>query len=101
MKALEFLKETKRMCCSYLECTDCPLKELASFSGYPNCRSAMLNECEKAISAVDAWSKEHPIITNAMKFEEVFCPGSYCMINRADQFWNEPYKEPKGGGDNG
>lgn len=106
MEALEFLKETDRMCSSYTECSDCPLKELASFSGYPTCRVVMFKECEKAISAVDAWSREHPIITNAQKFKEVFgrkprlcCEELNCNV--CIEWWNEPYKEPKGGGDNG
>ena len=124
MSAIRFLKETQRMCNSYQECTDCPLKELASFSGRPTCKSAVLNECEKAIFAVDVWSKEHPIITNAMKFKEVFgfngdtvnkvkpekgiagtkgscgyddCRdscGSRCFP-RCPMWWDDEYKEPE------
>jgi len=115
MEAIEFLKETQRMCSSYKECTDCPLKELASFAGYKACRIYMLNECEKAISAVEAWSKEHPIITNARKFEEVFgqkpqsingiiycppfkpgainCDHVDCM--KCLEWWDKQYEEPE------
>ena len=111
MEALEFLKETQRMCSSYKECTDCPLKELASFAGYKACRIYMLNECEKAISAVDAWSKKHPIITNAQKFKEVFgektidqlalCetrtvgPNVPKLFTKPSSWWDKPYKEPQ------
>ena len=97
MEAIEFLKETQRMCSSYKECTNCPLKELASFYGYSTCRVAMFNECEKAISAVDAWSKEHPIITNARKFEEVFGKQTLPVPKFFAEtgWWDEPYKEPQ------
>lgn len=97
MEALEYLKETHRMCSSYKECTDCPLKELASFNGYSTCTGAMFNECEKAVSAVDAWSKENPIITNVMKFKEVFgvLPADYIMGISRETWWDKPYKEPQ------
>lgn len=112
--ALEFLQETNRMCSSHKECTDCPLKCLASFYGYSTCRIAMFNECEKAVSAVDAWSKKHPIRTNAEKFKEVFgyepkffsgiyfCPvpsSQHCGENTdcctCGKWWDKPYKEPQ------
>ena len=95
---LEFLKETNRMCSSYKECTDCPLKSLASFYGYATCRIAMFNECEKAIFAVDAWSKAHPLVTNEMKFREVFgdnAANSILALHPSDikRWLAEPYKE--------
>lgn len=99
MEAIEFLEETQRMCSSYKECTDCPLKELASFSGQPTCKSAMLNECEKAIFAVDVWSRTHPLVTNRMKIREVFGAQAIYAISspnvQAFKDWlDEPYKEP-------
>lgn len=105
MEALEFLKETQRMCSSYKECTDCPLKELASFTGYPTCKVAMLNECEKAISAVDAWSKEHPSVTNEMKFREIFgdnAANSILSLYPSDikNWLAQPYRESKNGNSN-
>ena len=100
MDALEFLKETQRMCSSYRECTDCSLKSLASFYGYPSCRAAMFNECEKAIFAVDAWSKAHPLVTNEMKFCEIFgdnAANSILALYPSDikRWLAEPYKERK------
>jgi len=100
MEAREFLKEINRMCSSYKECTDCPLKELASFSGYKACRIYMLNECEKAISAVDAWSKDHPLVTNEMKFREVFgdnAVNSILVLPPSDikRWLAQPYEERK------
>ena len=98
MSAIRFLKETQRMCNSYQECTDCPLKELASFSGQPTCKSAMLNECEKAIFAVDVWSRTHPLVTNEMKLREVFgdnAANSILALHPSDikRWLAEPYKE--------
>ena len=99
MKELELLKEARKMCEAQINCASCELHEDCFFTRRPRfITDAMIEEyCSK----IEKWSKAHQPITNAQKFEEVFCPGSYCMINRADQFWNKPYKEPKGGGDNG
>ena len=88
MDAVEYLKERARMCRSFnLICSDCPL-----FNG--GCGESNPDE---AVDIVEQWSKEHPVMTNAMKFEEVFgCsspkPGYYLP----DAWWDEPYKEPEG-----
>ena len=99
MKELELLKEARKMCEAQINCASCELYKDCFFIYRPRfITDAMIEEyCSK----IEKWSKAHQPITNAQKFEEVFCPGSYCMINRADQFWNETYREPKGGGDNG
>lgn len=72
----------------------------------------------EAIETVENWAKEHPVVTNADKFEEVFgveAPMNRCIKNdefctdceyyefgseptgcKADErFWNAEYKEQK------
>ena len=61
-------------------------------------RVAMFNEYEKAIFAVDAWSKAHPLVTNEMKFREVFgdnAANSILALHPSDikRWLSEPYKE--------
>ena len=88
MDAVEFLKERARMCKSFPDfCSGCPLFSVGCGGGDP----------DETVSAVEQWSKEHPVVTNGMKFEEVFgCfspkPGYYLP----DAWWDEPYKEPEG-----
>lgn len=71
MEALDYFKEARRMCKSYPDCKGCPL--INSACGFIRCiegRSDAEMRCE--IKVVEQWSKEHPIITNALKFKEVF-----------------------------
>jgi hypothetical protein len=63
MDALTFVKEHRRMCDEHLACVGCPLSNLAY------CSDA---EPEELVTAVEEWSKEHPLMTNRRKFEEVF-----------------------------
>ena len=104
MEALEFLREYNRMCVVNKDCHGCPLKGTTCSLG------AELSETQMAIivDKTEQWSKEHPIITNAQKFEEVFGQkhsfslmfGRFRDISPEPIFlesdwWNEPYKEPE------
>ena len=111
MEAIEFLKEYKRMCESMVdECSVCPM----SFENNKHnvACSHLLKKCpEDACKIVEQWSKEHPIITNARKFEEVFgkieikdlitCRLKYDSEYYTEleiletRWWDEPYKEPE------
>ena len=110
MEALEFLKEAKRKCSS-TTCEVCHNESyavLCPLSEYPD------EKLEKLVSGIEQWSEEHPIITNARKFEEVFgrkpqyCNGkSICPVpmlahscfdlncTTCVEWWDEPYKEPE------
>ena len=57
MDAVEFLRDFRRMCLSYDDCTGC------EFDGY-QC-SLMTKDCdhEKVIRVVEKWAKEHPAKT--------------------------------------
>lgn len=64
MDALEFLKERKRMCNSYKNCDGCLLER-------GNCglsTNTSNEECERIITAVEKWSKEHPRKTRQSEF---------------------------------
>jgi len=89
MDALEFLKEYNRMCVVNKDCHGCPLKGTTCSLGSELSEEQMTIIVEKT----EQWSKEHPIITNARKFEEVFGLPAHCMIDQDAQWWDEPYKE--------
>jgi len=94
MEALDFLKEAQRMCESYPDCKGCPLINFAC--GFIRCIERFSDaDIQCQIKVVEQWSKEHPIITNARKFEEVFGLPAHCMIDQDAQWWDEPYKEPE------
>lgn len=68
MDALEFIKETKRMCESYEECEACP----ANADGFNNCRIDHMRDidAENAVNIVEKWAKEHPKKTRQSVFLE-------------------------------
>jgi len=94
MEALDYFKEAKRMCESYPDCNGCQL--INSTCEFIRCLGGCSDEGMRcAIKVVEQWSKEHPIITNARKFEEVFGLPANCMIDKDAQWLDEPYKEPE------
>ena len=87
MDAKKFIKEYQRMCRSYLDC-------------YGGCPAHTINDgChlkfvqEELVDVVEQWSMTHPVVTNRMKFEEVF--GEDVLSDREKLlgwWWDEPYK---------
>ena len=74
MEALEFLRERRRMCMSYTGCGGCPLKR-----GNCGLNTNISNEeCERIITAVEQWSKEHPRKTRQSVFLEQW---PNCMVD--------------------
>lgn len=68
MDALEFLKEQSKMCKSYTDCGGCPLER-------GNCgfsTSTPVEECERIVTAVEQWSKEHARKTRQSVFLEQY-----------------------------
>lgn len=98
MDAVMFLKEKHRMCKTMREinffnegkiesCENCPIERY--------CGEETLNP-ESAVSAVEKWSNENPIITNGAKFKEVF--GWLPTFSDGEiykEWWNEPYKKAR------
>ena len=77
MDAFEFLKERKRMCNSYKGCGGCPLER-----GNCGLNTSTSNEkCERIITAVEQWSKEHPRKTRQSVFLEQW---PNCMMGDDD-----------------
>lgn len=98
MEALAFLEEHKRMCNSHRNCDGCPLM-------YKPCLASdwMGLDADKLFSivqSVEMWSKTNPIVTNEMKFREVFgdnAANSILALHPSDikRWLAEPYKERK------
>ena len=96
--------------CNYVVCKDCPLKGFCDDNS-----SSKKYRVFDLIEIVEKWGKEHPIITRADKYKEVFgigpifrdgiyiCPGEaikdcgphYSCNECKEQYWNEEYVEPK------
>ena len=112
MDAIEYLKEFNRMCSTCI-CPDCP-SPVRDAHNYGTCLDFSLAQPEEAVRIVEEWSKAHPVMTNAMKFEEVFgyhpktqagsdmCPPRpdswNCYATPCDackKWWDKPYKEPE------
>jgi len=101
MDAVKFLKEKKRMSEQFVECQPCPIYAKRSEPQYESysCDQFINRYPKSVVSIVEQWSKEHPIMTNKMKFEEVF--GRTCVENGElvlvrPSWWMEEYHEPKG-----
>ena len=100
MDAVEYLEARDRMCKSYTACSLCPLHEKKE-ENY-SCDVFEVKHPKEYVSIVKQWSKEHPkehpVVTNAMKFEEVF--GYFAPVQgrpyMPSTWWDEPYKEPEG-----
>ena len=69
MDAVKFIKEYERMCSSIQECNECPLDFLYR-EGI--CSLVPVKYPERAVSAVEKWSAEHPAKTLQSKLLEVF-----------------------------
>lgn len=93
MDAKNFVKELKKMCDYYEEeCRQCPLYGINDSNWRWGCEPSYMTE--GIVDVVEQWRKEHPIITNRMKFEEVF---GYKIPQSVEEllgwWWDEPYEE--------
>lgn len=108
---VEVMKIRDRMCESIERCHDCPINTFKNGKAI-SCESFSKKYPEQAQEILLKWNKEHPIKTNADKFEEVFghkvdnneCPligNSECFHNKScsgcpnKDFWKKRYKEPE------
>lgn len=93
MDAVEYLKERARMCKQPL-CDQCEFNG----TGYAQCFGYENMYPKECVSIVEQWSREHPVMTNAQKFEEVF--GYFAPVQgrpyMPSTWWNEPYKGTEG-----
>lgn len=101
--------------CISVNCGVCPLQDCCCGTN-----GNISFNSEKTIEIVTQWAKEHPIVTRADKFKEVFgvepksyncfvCPhrvgftDAKCNLMQCvkctNEFWNSEYKEPTREGD--
>lgn len=75
MDAVEFLRDFRRMCLSYDNCTGCELRGAEC--------SPMEEDCdhEKVIRVVEEWAKEHPVKTRLSEFLKLFPNASVTQID--------------------
>ena len=102
MDAKEFIRHHNRMCAT-LSCSRCPLGE--SEGENFNCGGGLIPE--RIVDKVEKWAKENPIMTNRMKFKEVFgreisIKGDAVKVNGIIpemkyfiEWLNAEYQEPK------
>lgn len=91
----EVIKQFNRMCDAQEICQKCPVNEMR---GLLTCWKALTVKPDKMEEIVMQWAKEHPPVTNRVKFAEVFGCDPVLL-----DFWNqrggnwllEEYKEPK------
>ena len=96
MEALAFLEGHKRMCHSYSNCDGCPLKHKPCLAS--NWMKLDADKVFSMVKAVEMWSKANPIVTNEMKFRELFgdnAVNSILALHPSDikRWLAEPYKE--------
>jgi len=91
MEYQEFCKQRDRMCDKY-ECPDCPINHM-NFNEF-SCESWTLRNPKKAEKIIEQWAKEHPIVTNADKFKEIFGVG-IDNFEYSNEWLNQEYKEPE------
>ena len=104
MDAVKFLKQKDRMCNSFSLCSQCPMSALKNNRNV-SCIQLHERYPEEVVRIVEQWSKENPIITNAMKFNEVFgfMPAgsqTFYFVEPSGSYsktidWQDPYKEPE------
>ena len=93
------VKERRRMCKEVQTCNKCPISAINNKTK-TYCDNFMSASPEEADRIIMQWSKDHPVMTNRRKFEEVFghniasmletsCRNSACLSAWLD----EEYKE--------
>ena len=93
MDAVEYLEEKQRMC-DKSSCIHCPLGRTYRNSE-DSCDVFIRKSRKEAVEIVEKWSKEHPIVKNWQKFQEVFGTAIDPVTATVD-WWSAEYKEPKG-----
>lgn len=107
---VNFLKEWRRMCDSYMPCDNrCPMRRLSIQNREYDCKRAA-HDCSKtAVEIVQTWSDEHPQKTRLEDLLEkypsieskgvpTFCPAELgycencrrCAVICTSDCWNEP-----------
>lgn len=67
MDAVRYIVECDRMCRSFPNCRDCPIRARLSFS---SCEQFKIDNPEETVAIVEKWSAEHPKKTRLQDFME-------------------------------
>ena len=91
MDAVKFIKEYERMCSSIQECNECPLDFLYR-EGI--CSLVPVKYPERAVSAVEKWSAEHPQKTRQSEFLKLFpnAKMAYGIIDICPEYIDENFE---------
>lgn len=65
------MKQYDRMCNGIIKCDECPIS-MTNNGTDVSCSDLMRKYPEEAERIIMEWASENPVITNAMKFKEVF-----------------------------
>ena len=65
------MREFRRLC-EGKKCTDCPIWEKVDKDAETFCSAWLTNHSEEAERIIMRWAKENPLMTNRMKFKEIF-----------------------------
>lgn len=88
------MREYRRLC-KGRRCEDCPIWEKVDKDAETFCSAWVTNHFEEAEHIIMQWAKENPLMTNRMKFREVF--GMDLVITENNAEWLD--QEYKGGQD--
>lgn len=92
MDAVKFIRERQRFCDQAGFCTTCELRRAKIFCGTFN----GIKEPEKLVNFIEEWSEKNPIVTNGIKFVEVFGVQSADKLQEnIGIWWNSEYKKPE------
>ena len=94
MEFKEFWKQKERVCkteSGWCVNENCPLSGLKKKYECA-CMKAIIDHPDEAEAIVQKWADEHPIVTNRMKFKEVF---GNIYLQQSEEFWKDEYKEPE------
>ncbi len=107
MDPVELLKEAYRFCSQYPVCSaDCPLRRKCIFDFCSHDGTQKTEQIiENAVAIIEQWSKDHPVVTNEMKFREIFgdnAANSILSLYPSDikNWLAQPYRESKNGNSN-
>ena len=96
MEFQEVCKNFMRMCDS-IGCSECGIaKAQKGKKEFSSCESFLIGCPKKSESIIEQWAKEHPFVTNADKFREVFGFDIAIVSGLLNEEWlNQEYKEPE------
>jgi len=100
MDAVKFLIEKERMCKAYYKhgktepCRGCPFEEAEQGVSTSLCAwsNKMWNE-EDYVKTVEQWSNAFPMISNRMKFKDVFGFNPVMYLKPDDPWWEKEYQK--------